>query len=226
MSAAPLQNLPPTPVPLRAFLQKRIPVGAGLGGGSSDAARTILALNRLWEGRRSVGELSNFAARFGSDLSFFVYGPSAICAGRGEIVRPFIRPRVRHAVLVLPPIMMPTGEVYRRFDQMALGRVADVTEEPDWQEWAALDARDLLARLVNDLEPPAFAIRPELNDLRRAIEQKLGRTVRMSGSGSSLFSLFDDGADAANAAIHIASSFNVRAEAVEVCPEIRDDLQS
>ena len=54
---------------------------------------------------------------------------------------------------------------------MALGRVADVTEEPDWQAWAALNAKELLGRLVNDLEPPAFAIRPELNDLRQAIEQ-------------------------------------------------------
>jgi 4-diphosphocytidyl-2-C-methyl-D-erythritol kinase len=69
-------------------LQKRIPVGAGLGGGSSDAARTLLALDRLSRANRAAKDLSDFAARFGSDLSFFVHGSSAVCTGRGSPARP------------------------------------------------------------------------------------------------------------------------------------------
>src|SRR5689334_13715066 len=82
---------------IRATLQKRIPVGAGLGGGSSDAARTLMGLNRLWRMGRAADELSAFAARFGSDLPFFFHGPSSVCRGRGEIVRPIARPAARWA---------------------------------------------------------------------------------------------------------------------------------
>jgi 4-diphosphocytidyl-2C-methyl-D-erythritol kinase len=212
---------------LRAVLQKQIPVGAGLGGGSSDAARTLLGLNRLYRAGRAVDDLSAFAARFGSDLSFFLYGPSSICTGRGEVVRPIPRPAARWALLVLPPIVMPTPDVYRKFDAMGLGVDRDVTEEPDWQQWATLGAADLLPRLVNDLEPPAFALRPDLDELRRSIEQKVGRPVRMSGSGSSLFTLFDTEEEARQARVlasSIEGSTRPTYEVVELAPDIVDDL--
>src|SRR5207244_1992571 len=103
---------------IRAMLQKRIPVGAGLGGGSSDAARTILALAAATEWRphgepnadrsggpderrtgRATDDLSAFAARFGSDVPFFLGGPSAVCSGRGEVLRPVARPGPRWVLL-------------------------------------------------------------------------------------------------------------------------------
>src|SRR5581483_8619857 len=102
------------------------PAGAGLGGGSSDGAFTLMALNRLWKVGGAADVLSAFAARFGSDLSFFFHGPSSVCRGRGEIVSPVERPTARWAVLVLPAISMPTPDVYRRFDAMNLGRHQDV----------------------------------------------------------------------------------------------------
>ncbi len=216
-------HLPP-PFSLRAELQKRIPVGAGLGGGSSDGARTLLALNRLSRAGRTVDDLSAFAARFGSDLSFFLYGPSSICTGRGEVVRPIARPAPRWALLVLPPIFMSTADVYRRFDAMGLGRESDVSHEPDWSQWTTLAARDLLPRLINDLEAPAFALRPDLDELRRSIERDLGRFVRMSGSGSSLFSLFDHEDEAAAAASLVRERSGVRSEHVELAPTLPDDL--
>lgn len=213
---------------LRAVLQKRIPVGAGLGGGSSDAARAILGVNRMMaaESRatRTADELSAFAARFGSDLPFFLFGPSSACAGRGEVVSPVPPPRPRWAVLVLPPVHMPTADVYRRFDELGLGRERDVADSPDWQEWAALGAAELLPRLTNDLEPAAFSLRPDLNELRRAVERATGRVVRMSGSGSSLFTLFDGRPEAEAAARAVGKALTVRTEAVEVAPPIEDDL--
>jgi 4-diphosphocytidyl-2-C-methyl-D-erythritol kinase len=208
----------------RATLAKRIPVGAGLGGGSSDAARMLLGLNQLWGTSRAADELSAFAARFGSDLPFFFFGPSSVCSGRGEIVRPLPRPTVRWAVLVLPDRAMPTADVYRRFDAMGLGREQDLRDEPDWHAWAKLDSEDLLPKLVNDLEAPAFDLAPDLGALRSGLEQMLSRPVRMSGSGSSLFTLYDERADAEIAAEKIVNETRQRAIAVELAPDFRDDL--
>ena len=209
---------------LRATLQKRIPIGAGLGGGSSDAARTLIGLNRLWRTGRAADDLSAFAARFGSDLSFFFHGPSSVCRGRGEIVTPVPRPAARWAMLVLPQLSMPTADVYRRFDQMGLGRDEDIDAAPDWNAWGAMPSEELLPRLVNDLEPPAFEIAPQLGRLRERIERELQRPVRMSGSGSSLFTLFDSQSQAAEVAARIERDAHERAQVVEVSPNFHDDL--
>lgn len=211
---------------VRAMLHKRIPMGAGLGGGSSDAARTLLALNQLWGCDRAADVLSAFAARFGSDLPFFFHGASSICKGRGEIVRPIGKPKPRWAVLILPEITMPTADVYRRFDAMGFGRESDLTDEPDWKHWTTLNSDDLLPRLINDLEAAAFEISPELGQLRSRHETMLGRVVRMSGSGSSLFTLFDDKAEAGDASIWLQKKLNERAPAVEVVPDWADDLNT
>ena len=205
-------------------LEKRIPAGAGLGGGSSDGAFTLMALNRLWRVGGAADVLSAFAARFGSDLSFFFHGPSSVCRGRGEIVSPVERPTARWTVLVLPAMSMPTPDVYRRFDAMNLGRDQDVDREPDWKNWAALSSEELLPRLVNDLELPAFDIAPALGQLRSAVERIVSRPVRMSGSGSSLFTLFDRQSEAAQAAEKVARDAGQRALAVEVSPIFKDDL--
>src|SRR6185312_16152081 len=115
-------------------------------------------------------------------------------------------------------------DVYRRFDQMGLGREQDVSDAPDWGRWAKLTSEQLLPRLVNDLEPPAFAIAPQLGQLRDRIERLLGRAVRMSGSGSSLFTLFDTESQAKQAATRIERETNERAPAVELSPVLNDDL--
>jgi 4-diphosphocytidyl-2-C-methyl-D-erythritol kinase len=200
-----------------AALQKRIPVGAGLGGGSSDGAFALVALDRLLGLNWPAGRLANLAARFGSDLAFFLHGSSSICTGRGEVVSPTPRPRSRAVLLILPAIHMSTPAVYRRFDEMKLGDPTTIASQPDWLAWAALSARELLPLLVNDLEAPAFSIRPELGELRVEAERALGRVVRMSGSGSSLFTLYDEMDEAARAA-EVELSGGVRRVAVELCP--------
>jgi 4-diphosphocytidyl-2-C-methyl-D-erythritol kinase len=209
-----------------ASLSKRTPRGAGLGGGSSDAACALLAALKLWGVASEpvvAKDLSAFAARFGSDIPFFFAAPSAVCTGRGEIVQPVSAPAAKAALLVLPPIVMPTPAVYRKFDEMNLGRSRVVEEEPDWQKWAKLPAAELMRELVNDLEPPAMALRPDLEQLRRRIETIVGRTVRMSGSGSSLFTLFDTMTEAESAKERVREELKnetTRLEAVEVGPPI------
>ncbi|HET6250107.1 MAG TPA: 4-(cytidine 5'-diphospho)-2-C-methyl-D-erythritol kinase [Tepidisphaeraceae bacterium] len=212
---------------IRASLQKRIPAGAGLGGGSSDGARALLGLNALWRTNRSADDLSEFAGRFGSDLPFFFHGPSNICTGRGENVRPLAKPSARWVLLILPPIHMPTADVYRRFDAMHLGRDEDISVEPTWATWAKLDAKELMEQLVNDLEPPAFAISPALAALRQDIETALAQPVRMSGSGSSLFTLYDTKKEATAAGGQIEQLCERgQIEIVELAPEFKDDVST
>ena len=194
--------------PIRVDLDKRIPMGAGLGGGSSDAAAALVGAGRLSQDdrptrpvRRRLALLDD-ARSLGSDVPFFLCHQldgitDAVCTGRGDEVDPF-RPARRHAVLLLlSDLHVPTPAVYKQFDRMP-APPDDGT--PDFAAWSALSATDLLPRLRNDLEPPAFALYPALGDLRRAAERALARPVRMSGSGSALFTLYDDPAEADAAA--------------------------
>ena len=214
---------------VRIALTKRIPIGAGLGGGSSDAATTLVGLDRLLSAGWDAERLSAFSARFGSDVPFFVAAalghPSCACRGRGEVVRPLQRPMAKWVVMFSPPFGLATRDVYARFDELGLGSDEAVAEAVDageaaWAAWAPLPARDLMKRLTNDLEPAAYSLSPRLGTLRAAIERDLGRAVRMSGSGSSLFTLFDSAEqDAAYEAAAVAGRHNVRATVVEIAPD-------
>jgi len=139
---------------------------------------------------------------------------------------PIARPIPRWAMLVLPEIHMPTPTVYKQFDAMKLGRMEEIDNEPDWRSWTKLEAAALMPLLVNDLEPPAFAIEPALGALRSGIEHSIGQPVRMSGSGSSLFSLFDSEHSAQKAARDVSETHGVRAIAIELAPTWNDDLQN
>lgn len=198
-------------------LEKKIPMGGGLGGGSSNAASALLAFNELWGLGRSADELAEVASRLGSDIVFFLHGPSSVCAGRGERIMEITPPKAKFVVLILPEISMPTPAVYRRFDEMGLGSSRDIETNPYWSEWVTQPAKDLLPRLVNDLEAPAFSLKPELGELRARFERQIGRIVRMSGSGSSLFTLADDAAEAEMLAKSIRAA-GVDAAAFELAP--------
>jgi len=210
----------------RGRLQKRIPIGAGLGGGSSDGARALLGLNALWQLHLDRPTLAGLAARLGSDVPFFLYEPSAACAGRGEVVRPLRPPAARWAVLILPALLLSTRDVYARFDDLALGSSEALAAEPPWEQWSGQEAGVLLPRLVNDLERPAFSLAPELGRLRDSAQAALSRVVRMSGSGSALFSLYDQESQAQAAAQKLRQALRVRCEAAGLAPVVRDDLNA
>jgi 4-diphosphocytidyl-2-C-methyl-D-erythritol kinase len=170
--------------------------------------------------RRSPAQLAALAAGLGSDISFFLHLPSAVCTGVGETVAPIPAPAPRWALLIFPPFAMATPRVYREFDEMKLGDTSAIETQPNWLAWAALPAGQLLPKLINDLEAPAFHLNPPLGRLRAEWENQLGRPVRMSGSGSTLFTLFDH-REEADAAIAETSQ---RVSIVELAPEISDDL--
>lgn len=172
-------------LPLRMKLEKRIPVGGGLGGGSSNAAAMLRGVNRLFGLGLADPELAEIARELGSDVPFLVHGGSAIVEGLGErLERHGTLPDV-HAVLVFPAASCPTGPVYGKFDLM----------HPDAALQAArvraLAASSPLAHDApfNDLAAPAIAVAPLLEDEIAEIESATGRKVHVSGSGSTLFVL-------------------------------------
>ena len=175
---------------LHVKLTKRIPAGGGLGGGSSDAAAMLRLLAAA--GRVDLADLPRIAAGLGSDVPFFLQDAQCVVEGRGEVLTPLpaaVRPG--HAVLALPGLSVLTGPVFAGYD-----RQPSPLGKEDLASWVALPSADLLSRLRNDLERPAFALHPPLADLRDRLEAAAGRPVRMSGSGSTLFTLADDADDA------------------------------
>ena len=204
-----------------AYLIKRIPAGAGLGGGSSDAAAVLGALSEMWKLDWSATRLGEFASRFGSDIAFFFHGPSSICTGRGEIVQPTPPPvKAKFAVLVLSDIAMPTPAVYKAFDAMKLGEESAIASPVDFAGWSELPADELLARLVNDLEAPAFSLKPELDATRKSLERVWEKQVRMSGSGSSLFTLCDEEAEAIDLVRRVPTELKIDARVVRLAPPV------
>lgn len=200
------------------MLEKKIPLGGGLGGGSSNAAFALRGFNDLWSLNHSMSHLAEIGARLGSDVPFFLRGPSSVCAGRGERVTPINPPLPKFVVLIFPNFSMSTPEVYRKFDEMKLASSDAIGHQPDWSAWSKLAAGELLKVLVNDLEGPAFSLQPELGELRRRIEQKIGRIVRMSGSGSTLFTLTDDRPEAELAITRIRHQ-GIQAELFDLAPK-------
>jgi len=182
-------------------LKKRIPHGAGLGGGSSDAASTLLALNELFETNLPREELARMAEMIGSDVPFFIFQSAATCKGRGEVVSP-TRLRERLPLLLLKPEFgVPTQWAYSRCRDSS--EISGVSYRP--QPFDGLT-------FVNDLERPVFEKFPFLAQLKMwLLKQPEVGTALMSGSGSTMFAVLRDGADAD----HLA-----RRAKVELDPEL------
>ncbi len=177
---------------LRLTLTKNIPAGTGLGGASSDAAATLLGVNRFLGLGLSRADLTTQAARLGSDVAFFLNGPLAFCTGRGENVRELPAGFDFAACLILPNVSVSTAKVYANYTHdhgqyESLKRSIDShLEEKRIDRVVALGA--------NMLERPCFHLFPELEELKRRIESlEIGR-VCLSGSGSTLFCVLCQGA--------------------------------
>ncbi|MDR2244823.1 MAG: 4-(cytidine 5'-diphospho)-2-C-methyl-D-erythritol kinase [Burkholderiales bacterium] len=158
-------------------VDKRIPLGSGLGGGSSDAATVLLALNRLWKAGLSRQALSALALRLGADVPFFLGGTAAFVSGIGEGLRPVSLPPMWIA-LAMPPVAVSTARVFgtpHLTRNTASETIAAFTKDHG----------------RNDLEPVVAARYPEVAAALAALRQATP-TARMSGSGASVFGVFDD----------------------------------
>lgn len=166
-------------------LDKRIPMGSGLGGGSSDAASTLLALNRLWNARLSRAELIALGTELGADVPYFLFGVPALARGIGERLTALTSPGFA-VVVAVPPVVVPTKEIFSTPD------LARCTPRTDLSVFPPDYGR-------NDLQPVACARYPlvadTLADLDRALREYVGHApyaARMSGSGAASFVLLPD----------------------------------
>lgn len=179
-------------------LEKNLPIASGMGGGSSDAAAALRALNDLWNLHLNTERLTEIARDLGADVPVCVGGQTAFMTGVGEKFSPMTALAFT-AVLVNPLIPLPTANVYRQFDRMNLGADLSAGEPPLWSN-PDVALRDIAA-LGNDLDPAARTLLPELDDIA-AMMRAEGRVrhAGLSGSGATMFALVQNSDDAASLA--------------------------
>lgn len=167
--------------PVYMHLRKIIPMGAGLGGGSSDATYVLLGLNQLFELNLDDAVLESMAAELGSDCAFFVKGGVQLSEGRGEVLSPMqLDLKGYFMKLVYPSLHIGTGEAY-----------GNVQFQTDVSGYDGLLNNDF-SRLVNSFETHAFSKFPELEKIKQELIQEGAFYAAMSGSGSSIFGLFQE----------------------------------
>lgn len=194
----------------RVRLQKRIPVGGGLGGGSSNAAITLLGLSHLWEIQTGRDELAKIGGRLGADVPFFLTGGKALGMGRGTEIQPLADGPHFHLLIVTPLIAVSTAQAYAALDAPALTKAESAANLPISRE--SLDFSDSLRQgLVNDFEPVVFRLYPEIERARDALLHAGARGALLSGSGASVFGVFDSQEDSgrAHAALRAEGSWRV-----------------
>jgi 4-diphosphocytidyl-2-C-methyl-D-erythritol kinase len=162
---------------VRIVLRKQIPAGAGLGGGSADAAAALLAVRRLLDVDVDDATVFALAAEVGSDVSFCVRGGAAWMRGRGEVIEPVELANGLAFIVALPPFGLSTPDVYRAWDELGGPQATRAVPAP--RRVAAL-----VTELTNDLEPAAEALEPRLVEFRAALEAATGRPALLAGSGS------------------------------------------
>lgn len=165
-------------------LEKRIPVGAGLGGGSADAAVALQLLNQCWGLGLDMAALHALAPRLGADVAMCLHGRPCMASGIGDVLQPVPPLPPLHAVLVHPRLPLLTAEVYRAYMHAAR------PGQGVWQEPTAF--WPWLQETRNDLQPPALAVQPKIGAMLQCMENTVPapRLVRMTGSGACCFALF------------------------------------
>lgn len=171
--------------PVAIHLHKVVPMGAGLGGGSSDAAHCLMLLNHVLSLNLSHDQLLMYAARLGSDCAFFLNDQPAIGRGRGEVLQNVhVELKGKYLLLVKPDIHIATADAYKSIvPNNTRMPVADIIQQPI-KRWKEI--------LTNDFETTVFKNHPAIAALKAKLYQYGARYAAMSGSGSSVFGIFDE----------------------------------
>ncbi len=183
-------------VGLDIALRKRIPMGAGLGGGSSDAAATIIGLNRLLRLGWSSLEMADVGQALGSDVPFFLFAPSAFVAGRGETVRPVVVEGTRWVLLVNPGFGVNTKWAYQELAATRTGVTPLSQIQCELDRQARVSWPQLAAAAANDFESPVFAAQGKLLEIKQRLQAQGAEIALLSGSGATVFGVFADEAAA------------------------------
>jgi 4-diphosphocytidyl-2-C-methyl-D-erythritol kinase len=191
--------------PLRDLVvrvDKRIPVEAGLGGGSADAAATLLALAKVWRVPVRAVQLTDIAAALGADVPFFLSGGTALGLGRGDEIYPLADLPRHWVVLLLPGFGVSTRDAFGWYaEERALGRSS--AREPQYVPgpWPSR-----AAQMINDLEAPIARRYPEIDQMKSALRRAGALAAAMSGSGSTVFGLFQRRIEAVRAVERLSSA--------------------
>ncbi|MEW6027221.1 MAG: 4-(cytidine 5'-diphospho)-2-C-methyl-D-erythritol kinase [Planctomycetota bacterium] len=187
---------------VRIVLQKRIPIGGGLGGGSSNAAAVLLGLNRLWNLELSSEEMSILGAGLGSDVPFFIYGGTALVKGRGEIVLPLPVSAKFHYLLLKPPIAIPTKNIYKNIKFYLTKPHPDgilpLINKLLQKQAGYKKVQELLHNRLKDVAMKQY---PVLRDTYQSFRKISAQKILLSGSGSTIFKLCSCRKEAENLAI-------------------------
>lgn len=198
---------------LRVRLVKRIPLAAGLAGGSSDAAAALQAANQIWQLNLDRPRLSSIAAELGSDIPFFLYRGAAICRGRGEKIEPVFLPSALHFVVVRPPRGLSTAEVFGACRPAAAAQSVG----PVVEAWSRGRIDLLGQRLHNRLQPYATDLCDDIERLEREFSKLDVLGHQMSGSGTSYFALCRNARHARRTAAQLSSQEGVDVYVAKAC---------
>ena len=185
---------------------KRIPMGAGLGGGSGNAAGALVLLNEIWEAGLQDADMAELAASIGSDVPYCIGGGTALAKGRGEQLTRLPGPPDLNFVLGISNPPLKTTDVYKAWD--IYDTPSDVNSAPITMALGSGDPRDIASLLHNDLEPVAFTLRPELEDKKKALLDAGALGASLSGSGPTLFAIASDESHARSIAARVEDDFD------------------
>jgi len=190
-------------------LTKNIPLAAGLGGGSSDAAATLVGLNRLWNTDVPDKELSKIAASIGSDIPFFLNGTAAFVEGRGEIINSIEIKRTATLLLLKPPFGVPAGWAYNNVLEPSVtsSDLKTFVKLLDYEDYGPL-----YSCAGNDLEVPVSQRYPEIREMKEALYRNGAEFCAMSGSGPTVFGVFNNAKKAKAAQATIRADWSAIAE--------------
>jgi 4-diphosphocytidyl-2-C-methyl-D-erythritol kinase len=228
----------PDRVPARAgiryTLEKRLPAGAGLGGGSSDAAGALRLANAVWKAGLGDDALRALGAELGSDVPFFLSDATAFGESRGEALTPAPAPHPFHVVIATPRCHVDTGWAYGELSRLRTRESSRLPEGRFGDAWPAFKARyaanprdlSLYAQLRNDFEEPVMGKHPETRDVRDALRAHAPVAAMLSGSGASVFALFtgEAAAEAAKNAVEPWCRYAARTRFLDRLPDISNAL--
>jgi 4-diphosphocytidyl-2-C-methyl-D-erythritol kinase len=185
----------------RLRLEKRIPAQAGLGGGSADAAVTLLALAYLWQTKATAHELSEIAGTLGADVPFFFLGGTALGTGTGRDLKSLPDVPDQFLLVLKPKASVPTSEAYKSLQARSLTS-AEAKTILSSSDRSKVSYRFDSKALQNDFEPAVFELEPEIERAKVALMKAGAEAVLLAGSGSAVFGIFDSG-DAQERAIQV-----------------------
>ena len=201
-----LKNLYQVKEGARIELRKKIPTGAGLGGGSSDAAVALLGLAHLWQIKIDRETLANLGARLGADVPFFLTGGRALGTGTGTEIKPLADTPLQYLIVVKPGVKSYTAEAYKALNAPALTKVGgDIILSISRAEAQNADSQP--DALHNDFEQVVFHMQPEIKRAKDALCRVQAGQALMSGSGASVFGIFENREAQARARVELEKEF-------------------